>query len=384
MVFYTGAGRHEALEAVLKAAMQSQPIAVIAPQGGGVTTLLGQAAMRLVDYGTVIRMDGAEMETLAGFLQALSAYFAVPEEGLESAIAEAVVFAPLVFIADSAHVVSTDVLLYLAELKHTFAVSVAVVFGGRPRFLENLPMPAWENTVYVELAPLSAAQSVQFLEKTQPVLLAPAQVAQLVRQGRAWPSALLEQFAAAAQPAQVKRKTLPWWHIAAAFVLLLLLLFVWALKNQTDERVTKTIALPVQQVESQAPAASTQQVQPVQSADLAEPVQPTEPAPSAAPQDNAGARTEAWLAKQAPNTTMMQMMLATTEQQAQAAVAKIRQHPASYYRAQRNNKAVYVVLMGPFANASEGKAAVAQQAKEFRDRGAFPRATQQVQQELQH
>src|SRR5699024_4727745 len=98
MVFYPGAGRHEALEAVLKAAMQSQPVAVIAPQGGGVTTLLGQAAMRLVDYGTVIRMDGAEMETLTRFLQALSTYFEVPENVLQTAIAEAVEFAPLVIV----------------------------------------------------------------------------------------------------------------------------------------------------------------------------------------------------------------------------------------------------------------------------------------------
>lgn len=379
MVFYPGAGRHEALEAVLKAAMQSQPVAVIAPQGGGVTTLLGQAAMRLVDYGTVIRMDGAEMETLTRFLQALSTYFEVPENVLQTAIAEAVEFAPLVIVADSAHVISTDVLMYLAELKDTFAGALAVVFGGRPRFIENLPMPAWQDTVYVELAPLSAAQAVVLLEKKQPRFLSPTEVAMLVRQGSAWPGALLQQFTVVTKQGPMKRKALPWWHIAAAFVLLLLLLFVWALKNQTNERITKTITLPAQQVVPKAPvqAPSVAAI----SSEREKPITPA-PSPSEAQQDD-GMRAEVWLAKQDPNSTMMQMMLATTEQQAQTAVAKIRQYPASYYRARRNNKAVYVVLMGPFANASEGKAALAKQASEFRERGAFPRATQQVQQELQ-
>lgn len=379
MSFYTGAGRHEALEAICRAAMQGQAIAVIAPQGGGVTTMLGQAAVRLLDYGTIIRMDGAEMEALNTFQQALATYFEVPKEQLLTAMAEAMVFAPLMLIADSAHVISTDVLVYLAELKERFAASFTVVFGGRPRFLENLPMPAWQDTAYLTLTALTPAQSVLFIEQKQPVFLTPKEVAKLVHGGLAWPGQLVAQFTPQLGKQKQKHKVFPWWHIAAAFVLLLLLLFVWALKNQTNERVTQRVSLPAPQAQ---PAKPTQSVKPAPARQEKPATVGQAPQPAEAVEDSS-VKTERWIAQQDGSTIMMQMMLASTEAQAQDAVAKIRHHSASYYRAQRSNKTVYVVLMGPFKQSSEGKAALQQQPIEFRERGAFPRSTRQVQEEIQ-
>lgn len=377
MSFYPGAGRHDALEAVVKAATLGDVIAVIAPKGGGVSTLLGLAAVRLVDYGTVIRMDGAEMESLEGFLQALMARFDVPEEGVLAAFEEAAVHAPVILIADSAHVISTEVLNYVAELKRILGSAFAVVFGGRPRFLENLPMPTWEHTQYIKLAPFSPSQSVVFVETALPIELGSTDVVSLVRREFSWPGELLLQYSAADQEAVKKPQKFPWWHIIAALVLLLLLLFVWALKNETSEQVTKSIALPPNKVEL-AVTPTTKEAE--LTAEVKKPARAQQVGSNSA--DSTALKTERWLRQQAADTFMMQLMLATTEAQAKEAVAKLSEFSASYYRARRNNRDVYIVLIGPFAAAQDGQQALQKLPADLRGKGAFPRSTKQVQQEL--
>src|SRR5699024_8040960 len=215
MSFYPGAGRHDALEAVVKAATLGDVIAVIAPKGGGVSTLLGLAAVRLVDYGTVIRMDGAEMESLEGFLQALMARFDVSAEGLLAAFEEAAVHAPVILIADSAHVISTEILHYVAELKRILGSAFAVVFGGRPRCLETLTMSTWYHTPCMQFAPCSPSHSVVCVDSALPLDLGSTDEVSLVRREFSSTGELSLQAVGPDQEAVKKPQTFTCWHITA-------------------------------------------------------------------------------------------------------------------------------------------------------------------------
>lgn len=87
--FYRGAGRLEALDILCDAGLRGGFVLLTGEAGAGVSRLLGEAAMTLVDSAAVVRVDGAETPSRNVLMRALLSYFGVGKEDFASTLERA-------------------------------------------------------------------------------------------------------------------------------------------------------------------------------------------------------------------------------------------------------------------------------------------------------
>lgn len=431
MMFYPGAERHYVIEAVLDSATRGGTVIITAPKGGGVSTVLGRAAMRLVDYATVVRIDALQVHSKNELMTSLLSYFDVPKDDFVSALTDALAQGPLVVLVDNGEALSTDLMELLAKFQQHFTGAFAVVVGGELALKQQLDAAqTWNDANHLSLAPLSPGDASEFLLKTRSLKVTEAELAKINHEF--WPQNLMEY----SEPSS--KKVLPWKHIILALALLLLLLIVWAMSTGSDDEkiklsvqpsslesqkiteVTKKTAeeeivlTPTKRItEPRKPSAieervakdivfdpdavntvvedktpSTTSVDNIDEAKL-HPVQPVaelnEPKPSKSVEQQVvqqNLREHQWLAQQNPEHWAMQVTLASSEAQAQQLCEQIGTENTAYYRAIRNNRSVYIVLLASFETREQARSAAAQLPAELLEKGPFLRQLAQIQDEL--
>lgn len=444
-MFYAGADRYYVVEAILDSATRGGTVIITAPEGGGVSTVLGHAAMRLVDYATVVRIDAEQVHSKNELMNSLLSYFDVPKDDFLSALNHALAQGPLVVLVDNGHRLSAELLELLAKLQQHFTGAFALVVGGQTPLKDNVVTSnAWEEAIFLTLPPLSPADACEFLYKVRSIKVSAEQLAQEAQEF--WPQTLMGYLAPS------RMKMLPWKHIALALALLLLVLLLWAISSKPTEEKVRLAVTPLVEKSISTPSTSTEpeeepeevlsfptpknesrkpsvveeraardivfdpeakkaQAQereekaqqqafeaqkaeeistnsdeeiPEQSTEQAPSVKASDtPEPSTAQVDEDTLRSQAWLAEQKPTHWMVQVTLASSEQQAQALCEQLGAKNTAYYRALRNDRSVYIVLLGSFATREEAKAEIASLPKKYVEQGPFLRQLEQIQAELQ-
>src|SRR5699024_8461062 len=365
-------------------------------------------------------------------MSSLLSYFDVPKDDFLSALNHALAQGPLVVLVDNGQQLSAELLELLAKLQQHFAGAFAVVVGGQTPLKDNVvASEAWAEASFITLPPLTAAQASEFLLKVRSAKVSEEQLAQDAQEF--WPQALMER------PLPMQLSALPWKHVALAVILLLLLVLVWALNRGPREDKIKLAITPIAETEKDmdsvqelepeelvlAPAPKKdarkpsaieeraardivfdpeakraqeekakqeqerqQEIEELEQQELEKapaPVTNEAPTPKDKQQEDvaeSGARSNSWLAAQDSEHWMAQITLATTEQQAQELCEQLGLNKTAYYRAIRNNRSAYIVLLGAFASRDEAKDALAKLPSEFAEQGPFLRQLAHIQAEL--
>lgn len=263
-MFYTGAERYYAVEAILESAARGDTVIMTAPMGGGISTVLGQAATRLVDYATVVRVDAEEIHSKNDLLTALLAYFDVNKDDFLNAMKEALAQGPLVVVIDNAHALHVELLTFLAQLQEHFAGAFAVILGGEPALAQAVSeAELWSEAKQVALTALTPAQASEFLANVRGISLA---AERLEEEGEAfWPQALMEY--------STPHRQYPWRHMAIVLILVLLVLVLWLMaRTPKQERVKVKVSPVATQVQEVPPLPDTK-------VSVEEPDQPQEEKP---------------------------------------------------------------------------------------------------------
>lgn len=425
-MFYSGAERHYVIEAVLDSATRGGTVIITAPKGGGVSAVLGRAAMRLVDYATVVRIDALQVHSKHELMTSLLSYFDVPKNDFLSALTDALAQGPLVVLVDNGEALSADLIELLAKFQQHFAGAFAVVVGGELALKQQLKAAqAWADASYLSLAALSPAEASEFLLKIRSLKVAEAELAKISQEF--WPQDLMEY----SQP--ISKKILPWKHIIVVLALLLLLLIVWAMKaDPADEKIKLNVQAPAKPqiategtdstivkeeivltptIQTGAPrkpsaieervakdivfdpdAVNTEPEDKTPSTALGNKVDNVKPVvqvsgpklskPVEQQEAQQGLREHQWLARQNPEHWAMQVTLASSEAQAQQLCEQIGSKNTAYYRAIRNNRSVYIVLLASFETREQARNAAAQLPAELLEKGPFLRQLAQIQGEL--
>ena len=288
--FYRGAGRLEALDLLCDAGLRGGCVVLAAPEGAGVSRLLGEAAMSLVDNAAVVRVDGRDTQTRNILMRALLSHFGVTKEDFAATLERALASEPLVLVVDNAEQLGDEALTTLVLLRERLGPRFALLLGGLPGLAGKLAHGGLEATDEVELAPLTADECAAFLGYVIGEELDDEDAELRREESGGWPGALLAQAPppVLSPGSRLSAMRLPWKHLAAVGGLLLVVLLFWPRDDAEEETVS--LALPGQRVADTitAPPRGQGVAEAGSTPATAQPVQPTQPAspprPEAAPQ----------------------------------------------------------------------------------------------------
>ncbi|EKF76106.1 hypothetical protein A11A3_01390 [Alcanivorax hongdengensis A-11-3] len=264
-IFYSGASRGDFLEALTAHALQGSTVVLEGDEGSGVSTLLGQSVMALLDDMEVVRVDGGEPHDGSLVVNALLQHFDIERDQLAETLRNALAHGRLVVIADNAQDLSDDALMTMGSLKQKLSGRLAYVFGGMPGTAERVKGADLLVDDILDLPELNAAQVSDFAALMG---FGPQddERAEALREASAGlPGPLLEQLqhapvaeAIAVDPedrrpppmGKQEDKALPWRHMAAVAGLLVLVIIIWGALSDNDSdtvatNTTKAVALPV-------------------------------------------------------------------------------------------------------------------------------------------
>lgn len=439
ITFFSGAGRGEALDVLCDAGLRGGLAAVHGPQGGGVSTLLGEAAMRLVDAAAVVRVDGSQTPSRNALLSALLLHFGVSKDEFAAALERALASEPLVLIIDEAEQLGDEALTTLKALRQRLGAGFAVLLGGSPALATRLAEAGLTLTDDLELTPLNQDEAALFLEEVAAVALDEDELEALCAEGGAWPGELMAAVPPPTlKPGPLSGFALPWRHVAAVGGLILVVVILWPRDRSAEQDVP--LALPVRPVPEAVTAAPDerparapvreQAPEPEPEPDQARTPQPEpqprpepEPAPRPQPEpepepepqpepqpeprpepqsepsapavvraDTApamsgmdaelGYRREEWLLTAPRDQWMLQVTLATTEDAARSLSDRLGTEGSAYYRARRNERNVFIVLAGPYASREAATAGRADLPSDLASAGPFPRQIGAIRDEL--
>ncbi|MBZ2189302.1 SPOR domain-containing protein [Alcanivorax sp. JB21] len=437
-VFYRGAGRGDALEILCDAGLRGGLVALTGPAGAGVSTLLGEAAMRLLDHGAVVRVDGAQTPSRNALLSALLGYFGVAKEDFAATLERALASEPLMLIIDNGEQLGGEAIATLGVLRERLGAGFAVILGGYPEMVARIEAADLTITDDLPLQPLSEDQAIEFLDVVAGATLSEDEVAALFDDvldddlnddAGVWPATLL----AALPPPTLRSNNpladfqMPWKHLAAVGGLALVLIILWPRGDKADEDV-RSLALPVrevpQTVTADAPAPSpagavsqsgAQEPQaapalPAEQSPQAQPEPEPEPEPEPAPEPEPdvpetapdaptvvradqspamsgldaelGYRRDEWLLTAPADHWMLQVTLASSEDSARALADRLGVERSAYYRARRNERNVFIVLFGPFESRTAATEGRGQLPADLAAAGPFPRQISTIQDEM--
>lgn len=242
--FYRGAGRLEALDLLCDAGLRGGCVVVAAPEGAGVSRLLGEAAMSLVDNAAVVRVDGRDTPTRNILMRALLSHFGVTKEDFAATLERALASEPLVLVVDNAEQLGDEALTTLVLLRERLGPRFALLLGGLPGLAGKLAHGGLEATDEVELAPLTADECAAFLGYVIGEELDDEDAELRREESGGWPGALLAQAPppVLSPGSRLSGVRLPWKHLAAVGGLLLVVLLFWPRDDAGEETVS--LALP--------------------------------------------------------------------------------------------------------------------------------------------
>lgn len=435
--FWDGAGR-EALLDRLASGGGSRIRVVAGPLGIGVSTLLGEAAMLLLDSASVVRIDGRETADRKGIMQALMTAFDADGQDFAEVLKEALADRPLVLVVDNAHLLQHDAMQMLALLRKRLGRDFSALLGGPDNFPERLYGTELEDADVLRPEPLGVQDCADFLEVVTGQTFDDEQLVNLHRQTEGLPGALLTAVAGDAD-APVLRPPLPWKHIVAVVGLGLLVLVLWPRADPETE--VRELALPGASREAPAeptdPSADVEEIartpvteplpRPAPDPDRASsaPVAPSEPEPEPEPElepvrapaaqatpdghrepqaaetasipevvpagsspqltglaAELGYQREDWLLALPDERWLLQLTLTNSEDAARTLLDRVGRERGGYYRAQRDGRSVYVVVTGPYPSRAAALGARESLPGELAAAGPFPREVQAVRGEL--
>lgn len=439
ITFFSGAGRGEVLDVLCDAGLRGGLAAVHGPQGAGVSTLLGEAAMRLVDAAAVVRVDGSQTPSRNALLSALLLHFGVSKDEFAAALERALASEPLVLIVDEAEQLGDEALSTLTALRQRLGAGFAVLLGGAPDLPARLSQAGLALTDDLELTPLDQDEAALFLDEVAAVALDGDELEALCAEGGAWPGELMAAVPPPTlKPGPLSGFALPWRHVAAVGGLILVVVILWPRDRSAEQDVPLTLpARPVPETVTAAPderparpPAREQAPEPEQTraprpepqpepepepalepaprpqpepepepepepqpeprepeASQAEPSAPAVVRADAAPAMSGmdaelGYRREEWLLTAPRDQWMLQVTLATTEDAARSLSDKLGTERSAYYRARRNERNVFIVLAGPYASREAAVAGRADLPPDLASAGPFPRQIGAIRDEL--
>jgi DamX protein len=391
------------LEQMAAAALRGE-LALLTGNEEEVGVLLGEVAMSLVDDTEVARLDACSEHTAGALIRSLVVSLDVVPDHLVSTLRQRAETLPLVLVVESAECLSSEALKGLKTLLEKSRGGLGAILGGEPELPELLEdadlHPAWRGEA-AGLAPTPPREETS---------RAPA----------------LPQW-------------LPWRHLAAVLGLLVLVWIFWP--GEQAPQQARELALPQPSAEpatgddespaaapgdqdtdgaaaqtsiaseplpQSAPAPESTDPQPERAPSAPqpepEPAPEQEPAPApepepvsrpepSPPEDSGAGRKdepltgldaqlgyarEDWLMTRDPGSWYLQLILAADEDRARRELDHLGRDRGAYYRAQRQDRAVYVVVAGPYSSREEALGARSSLPARFRDAGPFPRSHESV------
>lgn len=260
--FFTGACRGDYLDALSGHAAQGATVVLEGDEGSGVSALLGQAAMALLEGKEVVRVDGAQSHGPALVIDALLKHFSIERDQLADTLKDTLAHQRLVVIADNAQEISDAALGTMKSLKTKLGSRVAYLFGGLPGAAEAIKGADLDVDDVLDLPLLDEADVKAFSRVTGGAQLSDDEAAQLCEQSDGLPGPLLYLLDTGAHSALTAEededvtvqegnehaaRALPWQHIAAVLGLLVLVAILWAAFSGGDdpeETSSREVALP--------------------------------------------------------------------------------------------------------------------------------------------
>ncbi|MCK0153575.1 SPOR domain-containing protein [Alcanivorax sp. S6407] len=154
--FFSGASRGDYLEALTAHAGLGSVVVVDGEAGSGVSTLLGQAVMALLDDLEVVRIDGADDHDGNVVVDALLRHFNIERPELPETLRRTLVDGRIVVVVDNSERLSAEALATMASLKQKLAGRLGYFFGGLPGAIEQIRAAGFTIDDVLSLPELSA------------------------------------------------------------------------------------------------------------------------------------------------------------------------------------------------------------------------------------
>ncbi|KGD64323.1 hypothetical protein Y5S_02378 [Alcanivorax nanhaiticus] len=136
--FFSGASRGDYLDALTAHAGLGSVVVVEGDEGSGVSTLLGQAVMALLDDLEVVRIDGGDEHDANVVIDALLRHFNIERAELPETLRSTLADGRIVVVVDNAEQLSPESLATMASLKQKLAGRLGYFFGGLPGVIERI------------------------------------------------------------------------------------------------------------------------------------------------------------------------------------------------------------------------------------------------------
>ncbi|MZR62560.1 SPOR domain-containing protein [Alcanivorax sp. DP30] len=160
--FFSGASRGDYLDALTAHAGLGSVVVLDGEAGSGVSTLLGQAVMALLDDLEVVRIDGSDEHDGNVVVDALLRHFDIDRAALPETLRRTLVDGRIVVVVDNSEQLSAEALSTMASLKQKLAGRLGYFFGGLPGVVEQV-RAAGLGIDDVLTLPVLAAEDVQDL-----------------------------------------------------------------------------------------------------------------------------------------------------------------------------------------------------------------------------
>lgn len=415
MTFWDGAGRGLAVEFACDTVLQGEPVMVIGPSGSGVSTVLGEAAMRLVLESHVVRLDGHNTRSREDIFRSIRSVIGDDVADFVRDLDEHTLGMPLAIIIDNGDAMPPGAYAALVALRARLGSSLGILIGASAEMDWLTSSPGWEALQREYLVPLNPDEVGQFLTAVLGRTPDINTSALLWQVSGGWPGRLLARTRQQ-RLAGIRLADLPWRHLLAVAGLILLVLMLWLARSarETLEPLPLSLPEPGQRVQSevQTPQSRDQDQTgvAVASQDAEKPpasVSKSEaPAPQPKPhtsgivqteitklvesQTRTGTqsalasayRREEWLLMAAADAWMLQLAITGHEDAARAMLTRVGLNRAAYYRSMRDGRAVFVVLSGAYPSREAAIMARDELPEAIRAASPFPRQLSTIQDEI--
>lgn len=136
--FFSGASRGDFLDALTAHAGLGSVAVLEGDEGSGVSTLLGQAVMALLDDMEVVRLDGADEHDANAVIDALLRHFNIERAALPEVLKAALAEGRLVVVIDNTEQLESAAVATMLALKQKLGARLGYLFGGLPGIAESL------------------------------------------------------------------------------------------------------------------------------------------------------------------------------------------------------------------------------------------------------
>ncbi len=136
--FFSGASRGDYLDALTAHAGLGSVVVVDGDTGSGVSTLLGQAVMALLDDLDVVRIDGSDEHDANVVVEALLRHFDIERADLPETLRRTLAEGRLLVVVDNAEQLAAEALATMASLKQKLGARLGYCFGGQSGLVDQI------------------------------------------------------------------------------------------------------------------------------------------------------------------------------------------------------------------------------------------------------